>query len=107
MHLRRRLVEREEVVKLEEEDDNPVDARDDAVLCKGGREVLSPNGVLVVVMHITVVAMAVMGGRSVESVVDGRDQEEDVGEGSGDLVDEDGLTGVGVSAGEWVETVTA
>lgn len=42
-------------------------------------------------------------GRSVEGEVDGSDEEEKVGESSGDLVDEDGLAGMGVSAGEWID----
>lgn len=104
MNLRGGLVESEEIIELEKEDDDPVNACDDAVLGKGGWGILAPDGVLPVDM---VIVFAVAGFRwSMKVVIDRCDQKEDVGEGSGDLVDEDGLTRVSVSAGEWVETVT-
>jgi hypothetical protein len=60
----------------------PVDARHDAVLGEGGRGVVAPDGVTRLVAFIGVL----------EGVVDGSDQEDDVGNEGGDAV-EDQLAG--------------
>lgn len=80
------LIEREEVVELENKNDDPVDACDDAVLGKSGWSVLAPDSVLVVDMDTISVLVVVFGG-CVECVINGRDEKEDVGDCGGDLVD--------------------
>lgn len=85
------------VDELQDEEDEPVDAGEDAVLGKGGRVVVLPDAA----------ARGMAFGRGVEGVVEGCDEEEEVGDGGGDFVEEDGLRGEFFAAGEGVEAVAA
>lgn len=101
------LVEGEEVVHLEDEDDDPVYARDDAILGKCSWKVVAPDSPVVDQVSASTMVVVMVFWRSVESVIDGGEEEDQVGEGGGDLVNENRLAGVCVSAGKWVETATA
>lgn len=70
------LEEREQIVELEKEDDNPVDACDDTVLSKGGCVVLTPDSLAVFDLGAAVLVVVMLGfGWSVESVPDGGEEE--------------------------------
>ena len=79
--------------ELEDQEHNPIDGGDDAVLGIGGGCVVSPNG-----------GTGMMGtrrGRS-EGVVGSGDEEYEVGDEGEDAMDNESLRRVVLAAGEWV-----
>lgn len=89
------------VEELDDEEDNPVDGGDDAALSKRRGVVVLPEPA--VPRMAVVVAMAVLG--RVEAVVEGGDEQEQIGHGRGDLVQENGARREVVATRERVQAV--
>jgi hypothetical protein len=85
------------VDELEDEQDDPVEGGDDAVLGEGRGGVVAPDGV------VPVLVVAFVWGA--EGVVDGGDDEDDVGDEGGDAEEDELLCGVVFAAGEGVDCI--
>jgi len=83
------------VDELEGKKDYPVDGGDDAVLGKGSGDVVTPY-------CVTWSVVLALGLGPVEGVIEGRDDEEEIGYEGGDAVDNESLRGVLLAAGEGV-----
>lgn len=88
-------VEGPRVAELQDEEGDPVDASDNLALGEGGEVVVLPEAAMGFVALVGLV----------EGVVEGGEEQDEVGDGGGYFVEEDGLGGEFVAAGEGIEAV--